>query len=731
METKTSHRPRRERKGSRRSSQPQHFSETMPVDDPGASAPPPDTKAAIVRSKSRYKGARPKPPPGLSTPSVPVIAPVELDVLSAAEKRSNRSSTTLDGLRNISATVNDDDEPLIKLVQGRNDVQLTGGPAQIPEVLGDARPVHNVQGPVPAPPNRMDLNILPGERRSTDHHQHQTQAKSRAYRSSPRHTSADDQGRRRDALAADGEKRRMKPPTMPVMIPKKSFTQRIAGLVSQPQSPAEAKEQLKQMISHPIPIQDEIALPVAQIDAPKSAVNAGERTVRVKYNEFQVPISIIPSTTPADVIHSVSQKVAAPIEPASSVILESFKQLGLERPLRRYEHIRDVLNSWDGDTQNTLIIEPSGIGCHDDDLDFRYVPRKQPDDSSFYLYHSQRPDQWNNREVTLRSDGQMLVAKSSGAETMNICHLSDFDIYIPTARQMAKKIRPPRRICFAVKSQQKSNMFMSTVNFIHFFSTDDRKMAKAFYAAVQEWRSWYLVNMMGKGADESRQPVVGGHRQVMGGKSDARIPNDSMQQSQRRPGTSTSQAQLKPPSCISNTSARRSSGDPVPYTSTATRRDIAPREHREHQGPPVAIPRSSDPSASAETPFTDGGLLGRNYTHRKKAQHGHETQPTDLSSHWPASPPSPVKAPINELKRLPTQLKKPKPLIDLTPQYREPPQHIRKGRGVTPGQIPAGGLVDIATSPEVAIPIPPTTSWRRPGTSSGPETSPPRNRSRS
>ncbi|KAL9006600.1 MAG: hypothetical protein Q9188_000637 [Gyalolechia gomerana] len=731
METERRHWPRRERKGSRPSSRTQHFSETMPLDDPGISAPPPDTKAAIARSKSRYKGARPKPPRSISTPSVPVIAPVELDVLSAAEKRSNPSNPTFHGLRNISATLDDDDEPLIKLVQGRNDVQLAGGQAQIPEVDGDARPMCNTQEPVTASPNKTDLSMLQGERRSTDPHRHHSQPNPRACQSRPQHISADHGGRGRDALAADGETRRVIPPTRPVMTPKKSFTQRIAGLVSQPQSAAEAKEQLKQMISHPIPIQDETPLPVAQFDAPKSAVNAGERTVRVKYNEFQVPIPIIPSTTPADVIRSVSRKVATPIDPASAVMLESFKQLGLERPLRRYEHIRDVLNSWDSDTQNTLIIESSGTGGHDDDLDITYVPRKQPDGSSFYLYHSQRPGYWDKREVTLRSDGQMLVAKSSRAETMNICHLSDFDIYIPTARQMAKKIRPPRRICFAVKSQQKSSMFISTVNFVHFFSSNDRKIAKALYTAVQAWRSWYLVNIMGKGADKSSQSVNGRYEQVMGGKSNARIPNDSMLQSQRLPGASTSQARPKPSPGISDTSARHLAQDPVPYTSTTARRDITPRECRDHQAPPVAIPRSSDPGASAETPFTDGGLLGRGYAHRKKAQQGHETQPTDLPSHCPASSPSPVQAPINELKRSSSQLKKPKPLIDLTPQYQEPPQHTRKGRGVTPGQIPAGGLVDIATSPEVAIPIPPTTSWRRPGTSSGPETSPPRNRSRS
>jgi len=55
---------------------------------------------------------------------------------------------------------------------------------------------------------------------------------------------------------------------------------------------------------------------------------------------------------------------------------------------------------------------------------------------------------------------------------------------------------------------------------------------------------------------------------------------------------------------------------------------------------------------------------------------------------------------------------KPKPLIDLTPQYREPPQHTKKGKGHYPDQIGLGGLVEAATSPENPIGAPPATDWR-------------------
>lgn len=730
METEKKSRPRRERRGSRRSSQPQQPPEGMPaVDDMLEVAPELDTKATIARSKSRYKGARPKPQRSISTPSVPAVPAFPAVPLIEAPP-ADKGRTNFDGFRHALAT-DDEDEPLIMLLHGRNDPRLPKRQVKDPEALGDPRPTYKGVEPLNGLPENQRLPASPTKSGAVDSHHDRHREQPRALAHGPRHVRPEQAIDGRDLSFPQREQRRVVAPIRPSMAPKKSFTQRIAGLVNSPHAAAEAKAQLKQMISHPIAIEDEDPPPPEQFDAPKSAVNAGERTVRVKYREFQVPVTIVPSTTPADVIRSVSEKVSSPIDEDSSVMLESFKQLGLERPLRRYEHIRDVLNSWDSDAQNTLIVEPSTTGGYDDELNMKNVPRKQPENSSFHLYHSQQPGHWDKREVTLRFDGQMLIAKSSGAETSNICHLSDFDIYIPTAKQMAKKIRPPKRICFAVKSQQKSNMFMSTVNFVHFFSSNDRKVAKALYTAVQEWRSWYLVNIMGKGAERPSQSL-GAPKQPLAHLDRGQFLAKSRQRTRAPHKTHTSQ---QAPNKISLETgifpSKQQIGDsslPIPRT---TRLENCPTEHGEKQAPPVAATQYSSTAIPAGDPLPNSGLPGRAYTERQRAQQGRDPRLAVASAQQPTSSSSPVKPPTTELKRLSSQLKKPRPLIDLTPQYQEPPQHLRKGKGVTPGHIPAGGLVDIATSPDVAIPIPPTASWRRPGTSPGPEISPSRNRSQS
>jgi hypothetical protein len=63
---------------------------------------------------------------------------------------------------------------------------------------------------------------------------------------------------------------------------------------------------------------------------------------------------------------------------------------------------------------------------------------------------------------------------------------------------------------------------------------------------------------------------------------------------------------------------------------------------------------------------------------------------------------------------------KPKPLLDFTPQFREPPQwdKTHKGHGVAaPEGIP---LVEAATTPDTAlVDIPKGTVFRRPTTAGG------------
>ena len=448
------------------------------------------------------------------------------------------------------------------------------------------------------------------------------------------------------------------------------------------------------------------AATAASFDAPVSAVNAGTRRVTVSCNESTITLPIEPESTAVDILQSAATVMSETIDLKAYDVYESFDQVGLERPLRRYEHIRDVMNSWDHDDQNKLLILSRVSEDFNDDLEAAHAPSARPGETSLLIWYSQKPGNWDKRWVTLKSDGQVTIAKNSGGETKNICHLSDFDGYMLTSKQM-KKLDPPKKHCFAIKSQQKSAMFLNTSNFVHFFASKDQEMAKTWYRAVQRWRSWYLVHEMGYGRKVSAPGVKPSHTK-----------NESLASSFYQLGSykplfsddlfsSFTTDPIKAPGSHEKTtldatildrkqSVNNRGGPPVSYPRKLSK-DEASAPTTRHRGPSIVQKPSPD---SIEEPFATTGLLGRTYTQRKKAM---EHKSSSASHENPYDLPSRTRS-----------TRQVKPLVDLTPQYQELPHHLHKGHGVIPEHVPSGGLVDLATSaPGFDTSIPPSTDRRR------------------
>lgn len=298
----------------------------------------------------------------------------------------------------------------------------------------------------------------------------------------------------------------------------------------------------------PSPPHDPLPTTIEQptFDAPLSSINTSDRRIIIHYEAAIISLPVTPTTTTKDLLNSASIVLSNPPDPRTSTLLESFTtpQLTLTRPLRRYERVRDILNSWDYDTQNHLVIQPGPPTTPG--LDLSDVPPTPPRDITLQMHHTSRPRDWSKRWIRLREDGQVTLSKSpSGTDATNICHLSDFDLYNPSA-SLIKTLKPPPTskksssssspTVFAVKSQQKSSIFLEAngANFAHFFAASNQQVADEWHAAVHGWRSWYLVNVLGEG----RVPQ-GGTGEVLGERSAELVMSPSHQQ--MRPGTAKSQ----------------------------------------------------------------------------------------------------------------------------------------------------------------------------------------------
>ncbi|WYZ38862.1 hypothetical protein EsH8_III_000776 [Colletotrichum jinshuiense] len=241
---------------------------------------------------------------------------------------------------------------------------------------------------------------------------------------------------------------------------------------------------------------------VPQTDAPTSASNAGERRVTVRCLQSSISLPVTPDTTPSEILYSSANLMTQDINPKTSVVVECYFAFGLERRLRRYERVRDVMNSWDRDTQHCLLIVPGDSVDKNVDLNLECVPRTLDPPTGFVnlaLYHSQRPGKWSKRYINFLENGQVFAAKKKDAklsdkDANSLCHISDFDLYSVTEKDILKQIKSPKKNCFAVKSQQKLSVFQNTENFVHFFATDDIRLAEDFQKVIHGWRSWYLAN---------------------------------------------------------------------------------------------------------------------------------------------------------------------------------------------------------------------------------------------
>ena len=214
-------------------------------------------------------------------------------------------------------------------------------------------------------------------------------------------------------------------------------------------------------------------------------------------------VQVTKETSAADLLVNCSRSLAElgrPINPDTSVVIEPCIRPGLERRLRQYELVWDVISAWDNDSSNVLLVL-SDTTDPDNELSLSSVPKSLDEPEGFVLplYFLQRPGKWAQRYITLKENGQIFASKKeyfkpSDKNVARLCHLSDFDLYLPTEAEMRKQLRPPKRYCYAIRSQQKATLFIDSTHYCHFFCTEDPIVARQFRSAVQGWRSWYLVN---------------------------------------------------------------------------------------------------------------------------------------------------------------------------------------------------------------------------------------------
>lgn len=504
-------------------------------------------------------------------------------------------------------------------------------------------------------------------------------------------------------------------------------------------------------------------------------------TVRCLSSTINLPVTT--DTSPVDIVFSSANLISHHIDPDTSIVVECFVVLGLERRLRRYERVRDVMNSWDRDQQNSLLILSYNDRQEDRDLDITSVPRTEeaPNGFSLQLYHSSRPGKWTKRWITLLESGQVFASKKPDAKPTDkdstpLCHLSDFDIYTPRDSEMRRHLKPPKKFCYAIKSQQKTVVFPNGENYVHFFCTDDGKLAQRFHDLVHGWRSWYLVNKQVDLQRKQKAPQSPPHP----------LERETKDHNPKNGGNRLKLSVDEKPYLIGQFQPLINMDrfdKPIEEFGKDLKQPKSPESAKENSKPKPLVRAQTQPHSLPQTPmsepeFSAGGLLGDAYEKRKLQNEKVTTEVRKVEGPFtegpsllnggavslPTSPGSPKSEArpwmpsaqehsarirsqsIHATKRpvtadaATTRREKPPPMGGLignipgapTGRRREPQGHgVRPPPGSPLINFASGGAPSGPASPRSAGPVPRSSTRISPSSSSGPASTSGRQRSRS
>ncbi|KAI9329669.1 hypothetical protein DFJ73DRAFT_901736, partial [Zopfochytrium polystomum] len=177
---------------------------------------------------------------------------------------------------------------------------------------------------------------------------------------------------------------------------------------------------------------------------------------------------VLTSLVSADqVIATVVRKYGVEASP-DWTLFEICNDLGIERPLREWEIVTDVLSAWDSATTKNAIVMK------------KYAYRNTLVTSSVVgtfpkvsgpVYMESKPGRWQKRYCILRNNSLYSCKDSNRTGESLICRLTSFDVYTPLANNMRRQ-RAPTKYLFALRSTQNVKIFENAADHVRFFCVD-------------------------------------------------------------------------------------------------------------------------------------------------------------------------------------------------------------------------------------------------------------------
>jgi len=176
-------------------------------------------------------------------------------------------------------------------------------------------------------------------------------------------------------------------------------------------------------------------------------------------------------------------------------LMEVWPSLGIQRQVRYFEQVSDVVNTWDVGTTSHLRLDKKVWGESVTRLeDF---PKAEPTiDETMFYYYVTADKKWGKRSVSIGSNQLRILKRDRpyDKDYLQTINLDNFDVYAFTDTfAPTKQLKCPTKFCFALKSQHKQSLFSKNSVFVHYFATDDKSVFARWYAIVRDFKARLLA----------------------------------------------------------------------------------------------------------------------------------------------------------------------------------------------------------------------------------------------
>ncbi|PVF95027.1 hypothetical protein CPB86DRAFT_808333 [Serendipita vermifera] len=178
-------------------------------------------------------------------------------------------------------------------------------------------------------------------------------------------------------------------------------------------------------------------------------------------------VEIGPRTNAREVIHDIIEKGDLDPEEMQSgdwMLYEVANDFGMERPIREYEVVMEVYNSWNSDMRvNYFMLKRTPLAKY---LSADAIPKSSPTYGGYVEWEHKR-GKWTKRWLELR-EHSLWISKRQGAKDATVlCTFSNFDFY-----QVTRLHKSPKPFVFSVKSTQSMRLFERASDYHHVFCCD-------------------------------------------------------------------------------------------------------------------------------------------------------------------------------------------------------------------------------------------------------------------